>query len=443
MISGTGNRGIGISTTTNGDPYLRLYDNTTIKADIWWDRASGHMGINSLTGSSKTAINPNGGNVLIGTTTDTGGDRRLQVAGDLFVNDNTTTGNGVQLKSADRPLITRGWDAFTSGTKTGVGRWGLYMEPAELFLGSPGTDYANCLVSIGGYLVNGTKQSNLTVNNYTRSVGIGTSNPIAALQVSAIPSTNGDSVYQIVPFDTNTATSRVGAGISFGGYYNGTTDYTSAFASIKGFKENLTNNDYAGALAFMTRVNGGSSTERMRITSGGNLLIGTGATDVGSLIHAYTTENRDNMVYTNTNASLTYAIFAAKTTRAGGTSCYFYYGEANSVTTYRVYNNGNVQNTNNSYTGISDISIKENILDATPKLADLLKVRVVNYNLKAPYENHKQLGVVAQELEKIFPNMIDIDGNTKLKSVKYSIFVPMLIKAVQELKAEIETLKNK
>jgi hypothetical protein len=189
--------------------------------------------------------------------------------------------------------------------------------------------------------------------------------------------------------------------------------------------------------------NTATTATQMIITSGGNVLIGNGASDVGSLIHAYTADNRDNMVYTNANASLTYAIFAAKTARAASTSCYFYYGEANSVTTYRVYNNGNVQNTNNSYTGISDISIKENILDATPKLADLLKVRIVNYNLKAPYENHKQIGVIAQELEKIFPNMIDIDTNTKLKSVKYSIFVPMLIKAVQELKQEIETLKNK
>ena len=111
-----------------------------------------------------------GGNVLIGTATDTGGARRLQVAGDVFVDDNTTTGNGVQLKNADRPLITRGWDAFTSGNKTGVGRWGVYMESAELFLGSPGTDYTNGLVTIGGWLANGTRQPNLTVNNQTRNV---------------------------------------------------------------------------------------------------------------------------------------------------------------------------------------------------------------------------------------------------------------------------------
>lgn len=67
MISGTGSRGIGISTITSGDPYVRLYDNTTIKADIWWDRGSSAMGINSLGSGSKTAINPFGGNVGIGT----------------------------------------------------------------------------------------------------------------------------------------------------------------------------------------------------------------------------------------------------------------------------------------------------------------------------------------------------------------------------------------
>ena len=108
---------------------------------------------------------------------------------------------------------------------------------------------------------------------------------------------------------------------------------------------------------------------------------------------------------------------------------------------------GNVQNVNNSYGAISDERKKENIVDATPKLDDLMKIKVRNFNLKG--EETKQIGVVAQELEEVFPGMIeeskdpDSDDETLYKSVKYSVFVPMLIKAIQELKAEIEILKKK
>ena len=79
MISGTGARGIGVSTITSGDAYVRLYDNTTIKADIWWSRSGNYMGINSLGAGSKTAINPDGGNVLIGTATS--GASKLRIVG--------------------------------------------------------------------------------------------------------------------------------------------------------------------------------------------------------------------------------------------------------------------------------------------------------------------------------------------------------------------------
>jgi hypothetical protein len=67
MISGTGSRGIGVSTTTSGDPYFRLYNNTTIVGDMWWGRSGNFQGINSLGAGSITAINPFGGTVGIGT----------------------------------------------------------------------------------------------------------------------------------------------------------------------------------------------------------------------------------------------------------------------------------------------------------------------------------------------------------------------------------------
>lgn len=115
-------------------------------------------------------------------------------------------------------------------------------------------------------------------------------------------------------------------------------------------------------------------------------------------------------------------------------------------------NNGAVQNSTNSYGGISDLRLKENIADATPKLAELQQVRIVNFNLIRDVNKEKQIGVIAQELELIFPSMVDTsidkddDGNdlgTTTKTVKYSVFVPMLIKAIQELNAKVTALENK
>ena len=114
-----------------------------------------------------------------------------------------------------------------------------------------------------------------------------------------------------------------------------------------------------------------------------------------------------------------------------------------------VFSSGNVQNINNSYAAISDIKLKENIVDATDKLSDIKQVKVRNYNFIG--ETKKQLGVIAQELEAIFPNMVedipdtdaeDNDLGTTTKSVKYSIFVPMLIKAMQEQQTQIEALQS-
>ena len=109
--------------------------------------------------------------------------QKLQVDGNIYVNDNGTTGNGIMLRGADRPLIARGWDPFTSGNKTGVGRWGVYMESAELFIGAPGTDYSNALITLGGWLLNGTREPNLTLNNSTQRVGIGTTAPATKLHI--------------------------------------------------------------------------------------------------------------------------------------------------------------------------------------------------------------------------------------------------------------------
>ena len=137
--------------------------------------------------------------------------------------------------------------------------------------------------------------------------------------------------------------------------------------------------------------------------------------------------------------------FVSQSVATGATSWYHLVGKTGNGSTINansiiIFGNGNIQNTNNSYGAFSDIKLKENIVNATPKLNDLLNVKVRNYNLKSDEAKTKQIGVVAQELEEVFPSLVDedVDG---IKSVKYSVFVPMLIKAIQEQQAIITQLQ--
>ena len=112
--------------------------------------------------------------------------------------------------------------------------------------------------------------------------------------------------------------------------------------------------------------------------------------------------------------------------------------------TMRIECDGDVANSNNSYGSISDLTLKENIVDANSQWEDIKAIKVRNFNWKSSTKlsTNKQLGVVAQEIETVSPGLVkeDIDG---IKSVKYSILYMKAIKALQEAMAKIETLETK
>lgn len=196
------------------------------------------------------------------------------------------------------------------------------------------------------------------------------------------------------------------------------------------------------AMAFKT-----ADTERARIDTSGNLLVGT--TSGSNRLTVNTTSQPAAIFCQNSrNVSGDFAFVTSLGSNCNNTSSYHIISATGGSDRFYVLGNGNVQNTNNSYGALSDAKLKENVTDATPKLENLNQVRIVNYNLIG--EQQKQIGVIAQELEQVFPGMVeetpdrDEEGNdlgTTTKSVKYSVFVPMLIKALQELKAELDTAK--
>jgi len=90
------------------------------------------------------------------------------------------------------------------------------------------------------------------------------------------------------------------------------------------------------------------------------------------------------------------------------------------------------------FTATSDISLKENVITIENALEKVLSLRGVEYD-RIDSGDH-QIGVIAQEVEKIIPEVVYGD---EIKSVAYANIVALLIEAIKEQQKEIEELKKK
>jgi len=97
-----------------------------------------------------------------------------------------------------------------------------------------------------------------------------------------------------------------------------------------------------------------------------------------------------------------------------------------------------------SFNATSDVNLKENIVPINNsnalKLVSLFKP--YEFNFKSDEHKRKRIGVIAQELEKISPELV-IENDNGIKSVSYLDMIGLLIASVKELKERIEFLENK
>ena len=103
---------------------------------------------------------------------------------------------------------------------------------------------------------------------------------------------------------------------------------------------------------------------------------------------------------------------------------------------------------------ISDRRIKKNIVDNNIGLDKISQIQVRNFEYRTEDEitelpKHSaieksgiQLGVIAQEIEQILPDVVK-EESTGVKSVNPDNLTWYMVNAIKELKAEIELLKNK
>lgn len=162
---------------------------------------------------------------------------------------------------------------------------------------------------------------------------------------------------------------------------------------------------------------GTNNSERARIDSSGNLLVGT-TTASGAGISLYPS-----------------AFYASVKT---GTS----------AATHIQFSNGNgvvgsivTNGTTTSYNTSSDERLKENIQDTTHTV-DINNICVREFDWKVDGE-HQRFGFIAQELEIVYPEAVHSpEDPEEMKSVDYSKLVPLLVKEIQKLKARIEELEK-
>jgi hypothetical protein len=230
-------------------------------------------------------------------------------------------------------------------------------------------------------------------------------------------------------------------------------------------------------LAFVT-----SDTERARITSGGYFKASNNGAYFGAtgLYHEIrnSTNNQSLLVF-STNASQTNDCFAVVADRNTTNNTYYaivYYNDGSDTYRFRVADSGDVTNTNNSYGALSDVKLKQDIVDAASQWEDIKGLRVRKFRYKSDPDGFLQMGLIAQEAELVSPGLIDEhpdyeevevpvlddEGNpvlnedgtpqvtkernalgTTTKSIKYSILYMKAVKALQEAIDRIETLEAK
>ena len=287
----------------------------------------------------------------------------------------------------------------------------------------------------------------LVLGTYTGSIKFQTGARTTRLILDA----SGNLGLGVTPSGWDLSTLQTSSQVSLGGFgysqnanYSGGWKYITTAAASRYIHTGGVHYWYTAPSG--TAGNAITFTQAMTLDASGNLIVGIASVGNSARQRIYTASSSQPGLEINLdNASATgQGLIISQGNTAGSTykliSGWSGLFGSSASETFIVYNNGNVRNTNNSYAGISDRSLKENIVDATPKLADLLKVRIRNFNLIG--DSTKQIGVIAQELEEIFPGMVEEDGEG-IKSVKYSVFTPMLLKAIQELSQEIETLKQR
>ena len=200
------------------------------------------------------------------------------------------------------------------------------------------------------------------------------------------------------------------------------------------------NDTYIGSISNNNFLFYTNNTERARITSGGNLLLGTTTDNARFAVSAPTATTSNRVaIFTSTSASDNGAecIATVKTstsTTTDNTFLKFYIGGGASGSGQINANGASAA----AFGTLSDSRIKENIVDLPSQLDNIMALRPVEYDYIESEGGGHQIGFVAQEVQPIYPDLVGERQDGMLTLTDLNKNDARLIKAIQELKAIVD-----
>ena len=389
-------------TTNDWNTYSARFSNNSDKGVIiGYDTTNsvGHIGsVSPGVAWTPLSINTNGGNVLIGTSTDSG--YKLDVNGTGRFSGNVDIGTG--------------------DSRLTIGNTSSANTEAKVRLRTGSTKIA---WEIGGQSL---VDNALTITPSTAAGGTTFTTPVltiassgaATFSSSVTAKTSGD--YRQATLGTSTGAALFITNTSYAGY---------------GL---LVGNSYSFGDAWLQvgRVDGTATAYNLLLqASGGKVLINTTTDDGVAKLEI------DGDIYLKGSGGVYYF-------KSGNASTiYAWYGNSSQI---RLYNNGigvigYFNDSSGVYVPSSDINRKKDFEVSTLGLKEVLQLKPTLYRMKCEDNTKKQLGFIAQEVKDIIPQAYSETGEGKEKFIglDYQAITATLVKAIQEQQKQIEELKLK
>jgi hypothetical protein len=328
----------------------------------------------------------------------------------------TDTNTGIVFPAADTVTVATGGSERMRvdssgnvgiGTSSPGGKLGVSDGTVQIITGPFGaglTGYFGTSTNhVLAFITNNTERARIDSSG---NVGIGTTSPSSNLDV--------------VGWATVTTSVTAGAGLRV------RTPSGSGSAAVIQFTDNPVTAQWGYIFSPALNVLGfGGNSEYARFNSSGVFLVGT-------------TTGLSGHTLQNSAGATTY-----RPTTTSGFGIHHFYSDVSGTSTLKAY----VQ-ADGTYLNASDEKLKTNIVKARSYLNDLMRIEIVNYTWKGGEDNERRLGVIAQQVESVFPSLVkEVIGNPTTgetqKMLPQEVFIPMLITAIQELKTENDALKER